>query len=258
MPFTMRRNRHPWLLRNPDSVLEMHGPARYHDRECNLSLLRTRFPILELRNPPPHHGPDCDVSGREANINRGKAINKGRSFLPKVQVKALNIWVTIKETITNTKSPVHDNDRDYSQAQCSFFSKLPTELRFRIYDHVISAYSNTIHILAGRENKDPRTIFHTPCITPSDCEIPSWSIFDSSRWSSGSMGSYHFYCDLYSSEPGILHHQVYYNQDTARALEESRTAYDVVFEAKKELQKQAPFLSLLLTCRRMQVIPLLP
>jgi hypothetical protein len=101
------------------------------------------------------------------------------------------------------------------------------------------------------ENKDSRNLFHTPCITPRDMEIPRWHIFDKSRWSPGPLGSYHFYCDLYSSEPDILHHEVCGKEALAKGLGESRTAYKIVTKAEKQLRRQAPFLRLLLSCRRM-------
>jgi hypothetical protein len=187
---------------------------------------------------------------------------KEGGFLSKFRAKAQNLWLGDKGISTNLTERVPivrilalgTPAASQANPQCSFFDKLSVELRLKIYAYVVNEYSDTIHILAGEENGRPsRTLFHSRCITPSHLEVPSWWIFDSSRWSSGPWGSYHFYCDLYSSKVSVFHDWVISFKHRAKALEESRTAYEVVSETAQKLQDRAPFLPLLLSCRRMLV-----
>ncbi|KAF2429097.1 hypothetical protein EJ08DRAFT_306846 [Tothia fuscella] len=139
---------------------------------------------------------------------------------------------------------------DSFQFQSTFFSKLPVELRQKIYTHILSDYPDTVHIFAGAENGNPlRDLFHTPCITLPTLEVPSWWCFSNSPWGVGLWGSYHLYCDLAASKVSKFHSYMALG-DMCLPFGEPRTVYEVVCKTQQKYQGKAPFLPLLLTCRQ--------
>ncbi|KAF2421795.1 hypothetical protein EJ08DRAFT_653348 [Tothia fuscella] len=210
----------------PDVPFKWHGPARHHDWEA-------------------------------AEREQEEARRKAKSIFTNARGKVHIIWADVKGITSNLPRPNINSLHTHAlftsgsiQFQSTFFSKLPVELRQKIYTYVLLDYPNTVYIFAGAENGSPsRDLFHTPCITPPTLEVPSWWCFQNSRWGVGIWGSYHLYCDLAASKVSQFHSYVTCG-DMCRPLGEPRTVYEVVCDTQKKYQGKAPFLPLLLTCHQ--------
>lgn len=185
----MARPLHPWFNRDRKIDFERHGPARNTPLEdLEIMLGPRRKP---RRWPGMVGGPPLPQSLRS---KAGKFLGRTTNRMRSISI----VGKTWSRTLVARKPRVEASQS--RGTQCAFLEKLPAEIRLIIYTYVIARYSQNIHILAGLENGVSAALYHTPCITPADLEVPRWWTFDNSRWGTGLWGTYHIYCDLYSSK----------------------------------------------------------
>lgn len=146
-----------------------------------------------------------------------------------------------------THTPTH-----LSHSPSGDLSRLPSEIRQQIYSYVVYDYAEMIHILDGAAlGISDRTLFSTPCITPSDQVLLDRGLFSKSTWGKGPLSRYHLYCDLYATPPSMLHAEAVSLEQYHGPLGGSRQACDVVVKARNQFKGRAPLMTLLLTCSQM-------
>jgi hypothetical protein len=228
-------SKYPWVLRT-EKAFEYYDSARHYGNETTVRKKGRRL----------------------LSWFRGRARNLGTDD----NMKAMAPTAAEPRPVFDTNVPGTLTAVNNLEAQCSFFGKLPAEIRIQIYTAVLTEYPSTIHILAGEENGHPsRTMFHLPCIKSQDLQIHGYWLSDEFRWEPGPWGSNHLDCDWYSSKVSASQKWKWYHQDHAGALLQllttKRTPFDipdrVITGIADRIPYRAPFIPLLLACRRMLV-----
>jgi hypothetical protein len=205
-----------------------HGPVR---------------PSIEA--PPDMNKPESSTSLLLRGMLRLKSIGARRRKVEQIQAAtpefpspAKPVWQVF---VLKDDFAWSDNTRPIDrQLQSSLLGALPLEIREEIYRNVLLSYTDCIHLQAGSEHDQrDRKIFHTPCVTPPDFEQENVWWFRNFRWAPGRFGAMHLPCDLRASKDTGLYDRL--------ACRGHRGTVD----ASRVQMDMAPYMSLLLVCRRM-------